>query len=100
MLGSQENVTKPAKQARSNEIRRRLTSQQYKAIRLAAEIGDNIRKNYPEIAEEYRSGQTAPILLARHEFDHRYGISQRTAINAVRYALRGYFGPALFPMTA
>jgi hypothetical protein len=97
MLGSQENVTKPAKQARSNEIRRRLTSQQYKAIRLAAEIGDNIRKNYPEIAKEYRSGQTAPILLARHEFDHRHGISQRTAINAVRYVLRGYFGPCSIP---
>jgi hypothetical protein len=73
-------------------VRNRLTLQQYKAIRLAAEIGDDIRKNYPEIADEYRSGQTAPALVARHGFDLHYETNQLTAISAVRYALCGYFG--------
>ena len=72
---------------------RRLTCQQLGAIRLAAEIGDDIRKNYPEIAEEYRSGLTAPKLVARHGFDRRYGVSRQVAIDAVRNAIRGYSGP-------
>jgi len=59
---------------------------------MAAVIGDDIRNNYPEIAEEYRSGLTAPKLVAMHEFDHRYGVSRRVAIVAVRNAVRGYSG--------
>jgi hypothetical protein len=43
---------------------RRLTPEQLKAIRLAAAIGDDIRKNCPEIAEEYWSGVTAPNRVA------------------------------------
>jgi hypothetical protein len=70
----------------------RLTPQQFGAIRLAAEIGDAIRKNNPEIAEEYRNGATAPKLVAIHKFDHRYGVSRVTAITAVRIAIRGYPG--------
>ena len=71
---------------------RRLTRQQLGAIRLAAVIGDDIRKNYPEIAEEYRSGLTAPKLVARHRFDRRYGVSRPVAIDAVRNSIRGYYG--------
>lgn len=71
---------------------RGLTVQQLMAIRLAAEIGDEIRRSYPEIAEEYRSGQTAPMLVARHDFDRQYGVSRETAIDAVRNAIRGYSG--------
>lgn len=73
-------------------ISRRLTGDQLGAIRLAAGIGDEIRKNHPEIAEEYRSGLTASELVAMHGFDHRYGVSRRTATAAVRNAIRGYSG--------
>jgi hypothetical protein len=88
----QLSVTKAERRSGSSEMRSRLSGQQLKAIRLAAEIGNDIRKNYPEIAEEYRSGLTAPLLVAKYGFDHRYEINQKTAINAVRNALRGYFG--------
>ncbi len=76
-----------------NEVRsHRLTSEQVKAIWLAAEIGEDIRKKYPEIAEEYRSGLTAPKLVERHGFDRGYGVSRHVASDAVRAAIRGYFG--------
>jgi hypothetical protein len=71
---------------------RRLTSEQVGAIRLAAEIGNDIRKNYPEIAEEYRSGLTAPKLVAQYGFNYRYGVSLQMASYAVRNAIRGYCG--------
>jgi hypothetical protein len=88
------SAMKSESRARHNDVRsRRLAGGQVKAIRLAAEIGDDIRKNYPEIAEEYRSGLTAPRMVAAHEFDRRYGVSRPAAIGAVRNAIRGYFGP-------
>ena len=76
---------------------RRLSGEQRRAIRLAAVIGDEIRKNHPGIADEYRSGLTAPKLVARHGFVHRYAVSRRAAINAVRNAIRGYSGPFYEP---
>ena len=76
-----------------NKIRPgRLTGHQVKAIRLAAEIGDEIRKTYPDIAEDYRSGKTASELVAKYGFDGRYGISAPAATAAVRNAIRGYSG--------
>jgi hypothetical protein len=92
MMASQMPLTGLTNKAGRNGIRNQLSDQQYKAIRLAAEIGCDIRKNYPEIADEYRSGQTAPLLVAAHEFDNKYKINRRTAINAVRNALCGFFG--------
>ena len=70
----------------------RLTGLQAKAIRLAAETGRDIRIKFPEIAGEYRSGLTAPKLAVKYGFDVRYGTNRRTAISAVRHALRGYNG--------
>ena len=97
-MESHMNVTNAKNGAGYNGIRsRRLSGQQLGAIRLAAEIGEDIRKNYPEIAEEYRSGLTAPKLVARHGFDHRYGVNWRAAIGAVRNAIRGYSGPYYDP---
>jgi hypothetical protein len=87
------SIAKTNLRAGRNENESRcLTRQQQWAIRLAAAVGDDIRKDYPEIAEEYRSGLTAPKLVARHGFDHRYGIGWRAAMDAVRTALRGYSG--------
>lgn len=68
------------------------TTEQLRAIRLAAAIGDDIRKDYPEIADEYRSGLTAPKLVDRYGFDGRYGVGRQVAINAVRNAIRGHSG--------
>lgn len=79
--------------AASNEkAGRRLTSEQVGAIRLSAEIGNDIRENHPEIAEEYRSGLTAPKLAAKYGFNLWYGVSLQIASYAVRNAIRGYSG--------
>ena len=96
-MESHSSVAKAENRAEHNGIRSRLTGQQQAAIRLAAAIGDEIRKSHPEIAEEYRSGLTASELVAGHRFDHRYGVSRRTAIAAVRNAIRGYSGNCYEP---
>ena len=88
------HVTKAENRAGRNGMQNcRLTCRQLGAIRLAAEIGDEIRKNHPEIAEEYRSGLTAPKLVAKYGFDRRYRVGRQVAIDAVRSAIRGYCGP-------
>ncbi len=87
------HVSKAENRAGRNGMQNcRLTCRQLGAIRLAAEIGDDIRRNHPEIAEEYRSGLTAPRLVAKHGFDRRYGVGRQVAIDAVRSAIRGYYG--------
>lgn len=87
------HVTKAESEPRHNaNLGRQLSNHQLAAIRLAAAIGDDIRKNYPQLVEEYRSGLTAPQLVVRHAFDRRYGVSRRTAIAAVRNAIRGHSG--------
>ena len=92
-MESHTSATKAEHRVEHNEIRsHRLTGHQVKAIRLAAEIGNDIRKTYPEVAEEYRNGMTAPELVVRHGLDGRYGVSQQAAIAAVRNAIRGYSG--------
>ena len=92
------NLAAMGNRAEHDTVRSRgLTVQQLGAIRLAADIGDEIRRSYPEIAEEYRAGQTAPMLVTRHGFDHRYGVNRETAIDAVRNAIRGYSGGCYDP---
>jgi len=87
------NITHLENWAGYNETRnQRLTRQQLGAMRLAAEVGNCIRQKYPEIAEEYRNGLTAPKLVARHKIDHLYGVGREVAIHAVRNAIRGYAG--------
>jgi hypothetical protein len=92
-MESHRSIAKAENRTGHDGIRsRRLTDQQVAAIRLAAEMGDAIRKSHPEIAEEYRSGLTASELVARHGFDRRHGVSRRTAVGAVRNAIGGYSG--------
>jgi hypothetical protein len=69
-----------------------LTRQQLGAMLLAAKVGNDIRNNYPEVAQEYRKGLTAPKLVAKHKFDHLYGVGREVAIYAVRNAIRGCAG--------
>lgn len=91
-MESHGSIAKAKNRAEHNGFHGRLTGQQQAAIRLAAAIGDKIRKSHPEIAEEYRGGLSASELVSRHRFDHRYGVSRQAAIAAVRNAIRGYSG--------
>lgn len=71
---------------------RHITIQQVSAIRFEAALGNQIKGEYPQFAEEYRSGLTAPKLVEKYAIDKRYGVNARTGIAAVRYAIRGYDG--------
>lgn len=72
---------------------RPLTRRQQSAIRTEAAIGNQIRLDFPQIAEEYRMGLTAPKLVDRHGLEAHYRVTRRAAIAAVRNAIRGYSGP-------
>lgn len=97
-MESAKNIASPENRAGRDETRsHRLTGEQLGAIRRAAEIGDDIRKRYPVIAEDYRSGLTAPKIAAKYGLDDRYGVSRQTAIYAVRHAIRGYSGDLYRP---
>jgi hypothetical protein len=92
-MESHLSISKAENRAGHKMVRnRRLSGEQLAAIRLAAAIGDELRKSRPELAEEYRRGATAPMLVARYGFDHQYGVSRRAAVGAVRNAIRGYSG--------
>jgi len=88
----QISVLKDEGQSGHNRIYGRLTAEQRAAIRLAAEIGADLQNSCPELADEYRSGLTAPMLAAKHEVDSRYGVTKLAAASAVRNAIRGYSG--------
>ena len=61
MKDTGNSMAVPATLVGSIAIQRgRLTNEQISAIKLAAEIGADIRRSLPEIAEEYRNGLTAP----------------------------------------
>jgi hypothetical protein len=88
----ESNMRVMRSEGRDEILRRGLTREQVGAIRLIAAIGEDIRNNHPEIAEDYRNGLTAPKLVAIHGFEHCYGVSRNIAIDAVRSAIRGYSG--------
>lgn len=69
-----------------------LTSQQVSAIRLEAALGDQIRREFPQLVDGYRAGLTAPKLVERYALDSQFGVSLGNAIAAVRNAIRGYNG--------
>ena len=91
-MESHRSVLQDRERSGHDRIGNRLTAEQRAAIRLAAEIGDDLRHSCPDLAEEYRRGLTAPMLVAKHGLDRRYGVTKRAAVSAVRNAIRGYSG--------
>ena len=92
-MGSYASVSRGEDRTGRNQTQGgRLTNGHRAASRLAAEIGDDIRRTCPQVAEEYRNGRTVSELVLRYGFDRHYRVSRETAAAAVGNAIGGYSG--------
>ncbi len=67
-----------------------LESTQFAGIRYSVRLGRLLQEILPEIALEFRSGQSLLEIAISHELQKRFRISKPTAIEGVRLALVGY----------
>jgi hypothetical protein len=74
---------------RSNESasRKELTREQVIAVKLAKQTGMVIAQDYPQIADNYKAGDTLRKIAKEYGFLEKYGITEVVAINAVHCAL-------------
>jgi hypothetical protein len=69
-----------------------LTPQQVWAIKKSLQIGEELIKNNPEIADMYRSGHSQAEIVENLSLAKKYSISDIIARVSVSNALRGYEG--------
>jgi len=67
-----------------------LDDKQKAAIRYAIELGLDIQKSFPNIAEDYQNGKSLSELVKKYQIDKFFGIKRKSAQQAITYALRGY----------
>ncbi len=68
------------------------SAQVARAIGLAAIIGSRIQADFPEVVDDYRAGRTTAQIAEDRNIIEHYGLSPKTARNAIGYALGGYQG--------
>ena len=71
------------------KIRKDLTDEQIRAIRLISELGLRLQRDLPEIVEDYRRGMFALEIVSKYDIISMYGITKNIAKEAVYRALRG-----------
>ena len=62
------------------------------AIKIAADLGRKIQREYPHVAEDYSGKYFLREIVERYDIPTKYSIGKKLAVNAVRYALKGYSG--------
>jgi len=67
-----------------------LEEEQVAAIKYSIQLGPTIQKLFPQIADNYRSGKSLNDLVEECKIRVLFPMSERTAQEAVRLALRGY----------
>jgi len=70
----------------------RLESRQFKAIRRSSTLGLEIQKRFPEVADDYKKGNTLREIVDKYGIVFKYDIPLRVAIGAVNFAIRGHSG--------
>lgn len=69
-------------------LKRKITPEQVKAIRLARKLGEQIAMDHPHIAQDYRFGKTIVGIIEEYNFSEVYGShSIRVMKEAMRSAL-------------
>ncbi len=61
-------------------------------IKIAADLGRRIQREYPDIAEDYRGNYFSREIAEKYNISIKYGVGIRLASNAIRCALKGYSG--------
>ncbi len=69
-----------------------VSQRQYGGIRRAAEVGRIIRDSYAEVEDMFREGMSIREIAEQLDVQEKYGVSQSTANNSIRNALRGHDG--------
>ncbi|MCH7568640.1 MAG: hypothetical protein IIA87_04425 [Nanoarchaeota archaeon] len=69
-----------------------LSDSQKAAIRFSLQLGMEVQKAFPDIAENYRNGMSHSKLVETHDIQGTFGVSKSTAMEAVRRAIVGYDG--------
>lgn len=69
-----------------------LSDQQISAIKYSIEIAKIIQIQFPNIANEYHSGDSLLILNQKYHIDELFSIKPKTAQEAIRIAIGGYQG--------
>jgi|GEM_PF-2343795 hypothetical protein len=73
-------------------IGRQLSPQQRSFLRRAISLGQNVKRDFPEIAQAYRDGKTLAEIVEKYNLTERYVAQKKVAPRAVHYALTGYGG--------
>lgn len=74
------------------KIRKDLPVGQLLAIRRSLEVGVQLQRDFPEVAEDYRGGMSISKIVDKYNLSLKYGISKKIATQSVHRALRGYKG--------
>ncbi|MFZ5955256.1 MAG: hypothetical protein ACOYT4_02425 [Nanoarchaeota archaeon] len=68
----------------------RLTSNKISAIKQAIMLGKELQKEFPVMADAFRKGKSLRQIVEDLEISNYCSVPSSTAIEAVRYALKGY----------
>jgi|SRR3989344_4216700 len=71
---------------------KKLLPNQFAAICASIKLGYTIKTDFPQIAEDYRSGLSLTQIVRKYQLTSMYKVGVRTAINAVHRALVGHGG--------
>jgi hypothetical protein len=69
-----------------------LTRERIGAIVRSLDVGLQLQKDLPEIAEDYRRGMFISEIISKYDLCSRYGYNKEVIKTAVKYALKGYGG--------
>ena len=70
-----------------DKVRKQMT-----AIKMSADLGKRLQAEHPEIAGSYREGRFLREIVDMYDLNSKYGVNDGIAMQAIKYALRGYEG--------
>lgn len=81
---------------KNQEVYGRFPRSQIGGIAKAIDLGKRIQELFPEIAEDYRNGNSLLDIVNKYGIQEEFGIKEATAKKSVSFALRGYGGEFKF----
>lgn len=69
-----------------------ITPQQSSAIELGIVLGEKLQGLFPEIADDYRRGNSASQIVKKHNLEKILGCNYKVALSSVFHAISGYDG--------
>ncbi len=67
-----------------------LDNRQVRIILWKIRVGRQIKKVFPEIAEDFRKGEKYRDIVVKYDLVSEFNIPEEVALGAIKYAIRGY----------